>query len=200
MPAAMFSLRFMPPERFFASSLPRSCSAAHSRHHATDSRSCPRIAREAAKRLQVFRAAKSRIDRQLLRNPAERRASFCRAGNSSKHGDPAFIRNDAANNAADDRAFPRAIGPKQTHAFACSQFQRYAGDGLHCAKTLDQRLYFKRKRRVWSGKSRSHQSSTESTTQSYTSGDFLEPLNSPLHPGSAIGTTTARLRNGWVTK
>ena len=83
----------------------------------------------AAEGAQIFLGGQARIDGELLRNPAQRRARSERAGRRAENCDAAGVGNDSAGNGADERALAGAVRAEQAQAFAGGERKRYTVHG-----------------------------------------------------------------------
>ncbi len=99
-----------------------------------------------AKGSQILPAREPGVESQLLRNPSQSRAGLKGTGRRPEDRDAPRIGNDAAHDAADQRALAGSVWPEQSQAFTAAQLQRYAVDCRYRTKAFDQRIDFERDR------------------------------------------------------
>ena len=95
---------------------------------------------------EVFAAGEARVNGDFLGDPAEGLAGGAGAGGGAEDADLAGVGEDAAHDAADQRAFAGAVGAEQAEALARIEAQGNAIDGGERAKALDEIRDFNGKR------------------------------------------------------
>ena len=129
----------MPPESLPAGWPARSSSAAHCRHQLDlfgEARAGEALV--IAEGEEVFAAGEARVNGDFLGDPAEGLAGGAGAGVGAEDADLAGVGEDAAHDAADQRAFAGAVGAEQAEALAGIKTQGNTIDGGERAKALDE--------------------------------------------------------------
>jgi hypothetical protein len=87
---------------------------------------------------QVFSGRETRIDSQLLRHPSERGTRGKGGGGRTEDVDCAGVRDDTADDGANESAFARAVGAEQAETLPGAKLERDVVDGGDRAESLDE--------------------------------------------------------------